>query len=488
MSFSVASRVAGLGALTAAGQLLIVGTLPLYSRTFDPSAYGEYIVFVGAYTVVSVLAGIRYDSAIVLPRNDGLALALSSLVLCIGLAVSALLALLTSLTVSFGWLADHWETLAARFGYGLAVATAVGTMMRCLSGWCIRRGRFLLMGWGQFIFSLVTVVAQLSFARLSSEFSALVWGYVCALGCQVACLALFWVRPGNAVQSGSRAVSLRSMALVARKYRRFPTYMVGYALASSVRDRLIQVVLALGSGAAAVGRFGLAYRVVFAPNSLLYSAISPVFFAIASRGSRAEVGRFAAGLVEATFVFLVVPYAAFAIEAPALTDALLSEKWRGTGPYLQALAAPALLLAATCWLDRAFDSFRQQRVAFALEATFTLVSVAVVGATSHFAAPTMVAWTFGGFALIYYWVYFLTTFVACGFSLEQFRRACGSAALAAIAALILGAATHQLGSWPLRLAAYALLMTAIIAAWIRMRGGADILRALFRSRVHSHST
>src|SRR6202158_5192906 len=84
-------------------------------------------------------------------------------------------------------------------------------------------------------------------------------------------------------------------------------------LPSSVRDRLIQIVLGIGAGAAVVGRFGLAYRVVFAPNSLVYSAVSPVFFGIASRGSKLSVGRFAAGLVEAAVVALGVPYSAFAI-------------------------------------------------------------------------------------------------------------------------------------------------------------------------------
>jgi hypothetical protein len=52
MAASVVSRVGGLGALTAAGQLIIIGTLPLYSRIFDPAIYGEYVVFVGAFTVV----------------------------------------------------------------------------------------------------------------------------------------------------------------------------------------------------------------------------------------------------------------------------------------------------------------------------------------------------------------------------------------------------------------------------------------------------
>jgi O-antigen/teichoic acid export membrane protein len=490
MAFSVVSRVAGLGALTAAGQLVIVGSLPLYSRIFDPSAYGEYVIFFGTFTVLSVLAGMRYDSAVVLPRDDGLAAAVAGLMLLIGFGVAILIAALTFAEAYVGLFPDLWAATGIDFGCGLAVATALGTMQRSLTGWCIREGRFLLIGWGQFLFCVATVAAQLSLARVSQQLHALIWGFACALGLQTACLASFVLRGRRSparLSCGNFANAWRSIKLVARKYRRFPTYMVGYALASSARDRLIQLALGIGAGAAVVGRFGLAYRVVFAPNSLVYSAVSPVFFGIASRGDRVSVGRFAAALVETAFVFMVVPYTAFAIEAPSLTEALLSDKWHGTGPYLQALAGPALLLATTCWLDRAFDSFRRQSVAFSLEAGFTLVSVTVVALLSRSIDPVGVVWAFSALALIYYWIYFLATFLACGFPLADFRRACLSAVISAVFALILGFLTHQISHLTLRILAYAVVMVAVIGGWMRYRGGAQMLRSLVQSRVAGRS-
>jgi O-antigen/teichoic acid export membrane protein len=485
MASRVVSRVAGLGVLTAAGQFIIIGTLPTYSKVFDPGAYGEYVVFVGAYTIVSVFAGVRYDSAIVLPRNDGIAAALSALVMLIALTVSALIVCATFSVSVLRLTPGRGAAIGQQFGYGLATATAIGALQRCLTGWRVRDGRFLLMGWAQFIFCLVTVIAQLSFAAVMTQLPALIWGYVCALTFQTVCLA----GPGLHMKhpAWAPAQALRGMKIVARKYRRFPTYMVGYALASSARDRLIQIVLGIGAGASAVGRFGLAYRVVFAPNSLIYSAVSPVFYGIASRGSKLAVGRFAAGLVEAVFVVLVVPYVVCALEAPAVTDAVLSAKWRGTGPYLQALAAPALLLAATCWLDRAFDSFRRQNVAFLLEASFTLAAVAVVACLSRFFDPVAVAWVFGALTLAYYWIYFLATFVACGFELADFRRACTTSLVTGVTAIVCGALARQLPELTWRLPAYAAVMVGVIALWIKLRGGTAILRMLVQSRVHTAS-
>jgi O-antigen/teichoic acid export membrane protein len=399
----------------------------------------------------------------------------------IAAAVSILIALATLVSAEFSWIPDRWVPVERHFGYGLAAATSVGALQRCLSAWCVRDGRFLAMGWGQLIFCLVSVIAQLSFAGFMQHGPALIWGYVCALGFQTAWLAA----PILAAKRPARAPAhlLRAMGIVARKYRRFPIYMVGYGLASSARDRLIQVVLGIGAGAAVVGRFGLAYRVAFAPNSLVYTAVSPVFYSIASRGARTSVGRLAAGVVEATFVMLVVPYVGLAIEAPAITDAVLSSKWHGTGPYLQALAGPALVLAATCWLDRAFDSFGKQRVAFSLEASFTIVSVVLVGGLSKFAGPLLVTWSFGLLALVYYWAYFLAAFVACGFSMAEFWRA-NRNGLIVVCIVSACAAAIQLAPWlTARLTLYAMTMAAVIAAWFRYLDGAATVRALLRARI-----
>jgi O-antigen/teichoic acid export membrane protein len=481
MASRVVSRAAGLGALTAAGQFVIVTTLPTYSRLFDPGRYGEYVVFVGTVGVVSVLAGLRYDSAIVLPRNDRMARALSALVMVIALAVATSVGVAALALRSLAPTPSGAPIIEASFAYGLTLATAMSALQRCLTSWCVRSSAFLAIGVGQFVFALTTVVAQLSLVRVTAQLPALIYGYVWALGFQIVCLAapvLAGLRPGWA-----RAVTWRGMKIAARKYRRFPTYMVGYALASSARDRLIQIVLGIGAGADAVGRFGLGYRVAFAPNSLIYSAISPIFFGIASRGSRAAVGRLAANLAETTFIVLLVPYVAFALEAPAATDQLLSVKWHGTGVYLQALAGPALLLAATCWMDRAFDSFRRQNAAFLLEASFTLASVTLVAVLSRLIDPVSVAWAFGTLGMIYYWTYFLVTFVACEFPLADFRHACVTGALAAATALSLGGLVHQLTALGVRLAAYAVLMLVTIVCWARFRHGAETLRVLLQARV-----
>src|ERR1700727_118530 len=141
MASSVVSRAAGLGALTAAGQFVIIGSLPTYSRVFDPGAYGEYLIFVGAVAIVSVFAGLRYDSAIVLPRDDNIASRLSALVMLIALVVALLIACATLLAQAFEWAPAGWMEFGQDLGYGLAAAPVIRAGQRCLSSWCIRGSR-----------------------------------------------------------------------------------------------------------------------------------------------------------------------------------------------------------------------------------------------------------------------------------------------------------------------------------------------------------
>ena len=135
-----------------------------------------------------------------------------------------------------------------------------------------------------------------------------------------------------------------------------------------------------------------------------------------------------------------------------MIDGLLADKWHGTGPYFQALAGPALMLAATCWLDRAFDcsDSKTWRSAWRRPSRWrqlgSLPSVRVNECGAH-------SWVYAAVALVYYWIYFLVTFVACEFPLLDFRRACLTGLLAIIVALGLGTLVHQVPNLALRLTA-----------------------------------
>ena len=311
MAFRVVSRVAGLGALTAAGQLLIIGSLPAYSKIFDPGMYGEYVIFVGAYTVISVLAGVRYDSAIVPCRAATPSRRHCRLWSCSSPSRCPLQLL--------------WRCCSRGRSIGHT----------CLAGCWIEPG-----------FRLRSCCcngyrggAALPHRLVRSQQPVFIDGpwAIRLLPCERDCATL--VRKVDGAAAGAYlGICLRTRipdrvpcdaglapAVAWRGRWEFPCAAWVSWRASTADFQLIWWATRLPHrcvtdscrsswGSAPAPRSSAAsdlpIRVtVFAPNSLVYSAVSPVFFRIASRGSRVQaVGRFAAGLVEATFVVLVVPY------------------------------------------------------------------------------------------------------------------------------------------------------------------------------------
>jgi O-antigen/teichoic acid export membrane protein len=476
---SVGSRIFALGVFAALGQVLIVVTLPLFSHIYDPATYGSYVLFVGVFAVCSVFAGLRYESAIVLARANNVAVSLSAIVCMLGIVVALILAIITAFIPARIVGLSLSPSDVAHFGYALAVATVIGAIQRILTSWCTRRSEFMALGLGQLTFGIASIGVQLTVGLSSPGVAALVWGYNTGLAAQCALLWIFLAR-GSAANL-SRFQSRRALQVAAKRYRRFPQYMVGYAFASSLRDRLVQVVVAVGAGASVVGRFGLSWRLVNAPNSLIYSAITPVFYSLACKKDRDTIATIAGGLVEILFLALVVPFVAIAFDANRIADSMLGAKWAGTGPYLMALAAPALLLAATCWLDRAFDAFGRQGVAFALEATFTVICVGVLAALSKILDGLQLIWLFAILATSYYWAYSFTAFRSCGLPMAPFTRA-GRVGIGALAVAIIGALlVAPLSSLIVRLLAQGVIAIAMMAVWYVYLDGRSVSHQLLQS-------
>ena len=217
---------------------------------------------------------------------------------------------------------------------------------------------------------------------------------------------------------GGRAAGVSSHADRRAQYRRFPVYMVGYALASSARDRLVQMVLGIGAGAAAVGRFGLAYRVTFAPNSLVYSAVSPYSMALQAEAAKLRSGGLPQAWLKVTFVVLVVPYVAFAIEAPPWPmrcyqkDGAARDRICGAGG--PGAAAGGYLLARSCL--RCVPTAKC-RLCTRSRFTLWLLPRSVL---SRLMNRGLVAWAFGALAIVYYWVYFWSPSWRAAFRSQHF--------------------------------------------------------------------
>jgi len=370
---SLGSHIVRLTAGNGSAQFLQLLSLPLISRLFAPDEFGLYVLFAGALAVLSVFAGLRYDSAIILPRRDAPAVALAALVLAIALAASTVAGLGTLVATRF--LAPGTSRqIVAIVGAGVVLSLVTGAVQRVVTAWLSRSGRFGSVGLLQLLVVATIVGLQVSLAAVGvSGLIALILGHVGGL---LLGTAAFAMRMGELRRR--IAVSLRrprQLATVARRYSRFPKFMLPYGLSSTLRERLVHFVIGGLAGAGALGQFAMATRFASAPNSFLYQGVSPVMYAHAARAPREQVARDGAAIMELLAVVLVPAFAFIAIDGPLWIDRFLGQAWAGTGKYLLLLSIPYLSLALTSWLDRLFDAYGTQNRALYLDIGFTVVLV-----------------------------------------------------------------------------------------------------------------
>ena len=465
---SIGSRAALLAACGIASQFAIIASLPLLARLYAPAAMGVYTLFVGALAIASVPAGLRYESALVLPREDPVASALAGLVL--GLAGAVMASCVAVSLLCWAWLREPYPGLGwIEAGVALALATFLGAAQRVQVAWYTRDQRFGLVGLGQVLLNAGIVVVQLLLGLagfVSARF--LIWGHVAAVTLSAALLAVPLAGPAfSRLVSGWSARAFRSSA---KRYRRFPKYMVAYGLAGQLRERLFHAMLAAGAGVAQVGQFGLAARLTGAPDTLAYASISPVFYTFASRNAASAVGRITASLIEMLSVALGLPFLVVAIESRAIVELLLGPQWDVAAGYLAWLALPMYVLAVTCWIDRLFDVYGRQKYGLWLEGGF--FAVITLQSASLFVAghPGLVVPMFAMTSTVYYLLYARVAIRTSRLVLGDLRRVVAVTA----GALSVGGATWSVlpAGWPAygRLLAYFGAYLALVLAWLAVGG------------------
>jgi O-antigen/teichoic acid export membrane protein len=372
----LARNVFTVGLSGIAGQVVTFLSLPLLARLYAPREFGIWALFISAGLVIGSVATLRYELAVVLPDRDRPAAALLIAGSVAALTVSGLtMALVPSIArLSIGtddalqlggvtWSLPALVLLAAAVQLGLA--------------WCTRRAFFAVYSLGQFALPFATVLFQ-AFAPAAGvgDANGLILGSI--FGYAAAAIVL-WVpvllRDGAILASGMRVRRVGSMA---RRYFQYPCYMTPYTVVSTLRDRTVYFLIGQFADANRVGYYSMAQRFTNLPNSFVSGAVRPVFFQHAARGNLAAMGSAVFALMAVLLSLTVPSLVVFWFHAEEILRLFLGAQWGGCAPYAVALSVPALAVLLGNWFDRAFDICGRQRLAFAMEAAFSLLTIAAL--------------------------------------------------------------------------------------------------------------
>lgn len=321
---------------TAGAQILMILAAPLLTRLYTPEDFGVLAVYAGLLSVISVIACLRYEIAIPLPKTDVASFNIMFLCLLTLTAVTLILALpilffRTELVSALGLEA------VAEFTWLIPVGVYAIGLYSILNYWAIRKKSFKDIALTRLSQALTTLSIQIGLFKFGAV--SLVSGQAAGQG--AGAFRLLQKLDKKRFRQSIRAKRVR---LLAYRYRNFPLFSTWTGFFNALGNQLPPIMFAAFFSSGIAGLYALAHRVTSVPASVIGQSVANVFLSSAPEARR---GGTLDGLlfnVVHALALLAFPAGMFlVINAEFLFAIVFGENWRDAGVYA-AILVPMLAI------------------------------------------------------------------------------------------------------------------------------------------------
>lgn len=332
------SPVLKLAGSTAFSQILGVIAMPFITRIYGPDSFGVAALFSSLIGILTVVVCLRYDLAILLPRETDLAVN----VLVASVLGAALTSLLIFLFVTYGGesITNFMKAYELKSHlWMVAPMVFFSGVFQALNQWILRSAQYGLMAIARITQSLITIIVQIIVGYFFiTTADGLIWGMV--LGAVAgSCLLCIQILSSDS-RLFIKSYKSTSFLKVIRIYKKFPLLDLWGSLLGSISTQLPLLLFGIYFSQSVVGQFALANRLIYLPMSLIGGAIGQVFFQRSADKNISE--NELADLTLITFKKLVtlalVPSLMFAIIGEKLFVLIFGLNWAEAGRFAAILS------------------------------------------------------------------------------------------------------------------------------------------------------
>jgi lipopolysaccharide exporter len=275
-SSSFAGNILKLATGSAFAQGLGILTAPILTRLFAPEAFGIAGLFTSISSIIAVVACLRYELSIMLPKTDEEAANLLGLSLCLVIIITVITALIILFTgdILAGLLNSPelktylWLIPISIFASGIFLA---------LNYWSSRAKQFGRLSIARVVSSTTTVAT-----RLAAGFTGYVSGGV-LIGTSILGIIISTSVLGSLIWLDNNhlfKVSIRCKKIITgfKRYKKFPIFSSWSGLLNTASAHLPICILAFYFPPTVVGFYALGRLVLGRPMALIGSAVGEVFF------------------------------------------------------------------------------------------------------------------------------------------------------------------------------------------------------------------
>lgn len=348
---------------TAFAQLIALLALPILTRLYSPEDFSVLAVYSSFLALISVIACLRLEIAIPMPKEDKDAAAL----LFLSLASVVVITLSTTIGVLlFSSQIEH-ATEGKLVGYLWLIPIGVffSGLYAALQYWATRNKAFPLVAKTRMTQAISGSSTQLGFGLLGFAPFGLLIGQLLNAGAGVFGLGKYLI---NTQQKKFNEISLKRIKIVFKQYDRFPKYSTWEAFSNSGAIQIPVILIAYYAVSAEAGFLMLAMRLLSAPMGLIGGAVAQVYLAEASEKYHEGVlQKFTHRTIFSLFK-VGLPALLFAgVAAPFLITLIFGDEWQRTGILIAWMAPWFLMQFITSPVSMALHITHSQKTAMVLQ-------------------------------------------------------------------------------------------------------------------------
>lgn len=257
---------------TVIAQAVPVAVSPILTRIYTPDDFGIFALFVSVTSVLTVVVSMRYELAILQPKEDEDAFSIVVLSSLVVLVMSFLTFLFACFYNFFGW---NWfqNQAIGVWMYLLPLMMLVIGGYNVMTYWNLRFNNYKAMSQSRMIQGFTLAVTQLGVGSLSTNLG-LIFGYFFSF-----ITSLYFICRKKSDFPKIQILELKPKIISnMRVYKKMPLLSSVGALFDSASLQMPVFVIERFFGIFQTGIFSLTFRVLNLPMSLVSSALSQVFY------------------------------------------------------------------------------------------------------------------------------------------------------------------------------------------------------------------
>lgn len=323
--------------------------MPMLTRLYTPESYGALGVFVALLSIASVLACLRFELAILEPRDDRDAAHLT--MLCVATAgVVGIIVWATAWSLEGAWLP---QTTLPGWPLFLAASVVAVGVSQALVSWALRQRDYRAVAQAHVLQSFTRAGAQAGLGLVGAAQIGMIAGEWLAQSVRSAALA--WQLRGHEVRC-FRSPDWRGTWQVAKAHWRYPAFSLPAGFLNAAALSIPSIALAAMYGADVAGWFTFGRGVLEMPMILVGTSVGQAYLGEVTRSRRQEPAT-VVRVFRRTAGGLAILGAAVMIGgllAPWWYSPVFGRAWREAGIYsamLSGSAALALVASPTSCLS-----------------------------------------------------------------------------------------------------------------------------------------